>query len=154
MKRQKASNIYFNVTFFFLFTVQCTCSEKIYIFTFEVKIDHQLIISLGQWLWKLKWLFLPGGHLNILFVLKTKRTAVLKKRIYTWFPGWVQLKLLHKLPWNKNNITQLIPIFTQWGYCINWSSSRAELPEGVLGLNLVVQQSALGQNWYLKVSLS
>lgn len=38
MKRQKASNIYFAATHF---TVQCTCSEKIHIFTFKVKIDHQ-----------------------------------------------------------------------------------------------------------------
>lgn len=53
MKRQKASSIYFVVT---CFTVQCTCHEKIYLFTFEIKIDHQLIISPGALLQKLKWL--------------------------------------------------------------------------------------------------
>lgn len=62
-------------------TVQCTCSEKIYIFIFEVKIDHQLIISLGPQLQRLKWLFPPLAHLNTGFVLKTKRMAVLKERV-------------------------------------------------------------------------
>lgn len=78
MKRQKASNIYFAVTHF---TIQCSCREKIYMFAFDVKIDHQLIISPGLLLQKLKWLFPPLAHLNIVFVLKTERMAVLKKRV-------------------------------------------------------------------------
>lgn len=54
---------------------------KKYTFAFDVKIDHQLIISPGPLLQKLKWLFPPLAHLNIVFVLKTERMAVLKKRV-------------------------------------------------------------------------
>ena len=63
------------------FTVQCTCSEKIHIFTFEVKIDHQLIISPGPQLQRLKWLLPPLAYLKTGFVLKTRRMAVLKERV-------------------------------------------------------------------------
>lgn len=93
MKRQKASNIYFAVP---RFTVQCNCSEKIYIFTFEVKIDHQLISSPGPQLQGVKWLFPPLAHLNAGFVLKTKRMA--KGKGTPQLPGWLQLKPSHKLP--------------------------------------------------------
>lgn len=79
MKRQKASNIYFAVT---LFTVQCTCSEKnihfFFFFTFEIKIDHQLILSLPIAM-KTKMALLASGSLKYLICAEDKRMAVLKK---------------------------------------------------------------------------
>lgn len=104
MKRQNASNIYFTVTHF-----TCTCNEKIYIFTFEVKIDHQLIFSPGPQLQKLEWLFPPVAHLDILFVLKTKRMAVLKKRVHL-VPkvGAAEALTQVALKQSKNNTSQLI----------------------------------------------
>lgn len=106
MKRQNASNIYFTVTHF---TIQCTCHEKIYIFTFEVKIDHQLIFSPGPLLQKLEWLFPLVAHLNILFVLKTKRMSVLKKRVHLVLNvGAAEALTQIALKQSKNNTSQLI----------------------------------------------
>lgn len=140
MKRQKASNIYFAVTHF---TIQCSCCEKIYMFAFDVKIDHQLIISPGPLLQKLKWLFPPLAHLSIVFVLRTERMAVLKKRVCS-APKVGAAETLTPASLKQNNTTQL----TQ-------SSDNGVIAstEGALGSSPVVQQNAWGQNWYLNVSL-
>lgn len=91
------------------FNVQCTCSEKIYTFTLKVKIDHQLILSPGPLQWRLKWPFLPLAFLNIIFALKTKRMAMLKKKVHP-VPkidtGEVLIQVA--LRPNKNNKTQPI----------------------------------------------
>lgn len=113
MKTQKASNIYFTVT---CFTVQFTCHEKIYIFTFKVKIDHQLILSSGPLLRQLKWLFPPVAHLNI-FGLKKNRMVVLKKKVHpvsrvgaTETLTQVALKQnkTTKFSWSRHNIMGLL----------------------------------------------
>lgn len=140
MKRQKASNIYFAGTHF---TVQCTCSEKIYIFTFKVKIDHQLILSPGPQLWRRKWLFPPLAHLNTGFVLETKRMAVPKKRVYP-VPKAAAGEALTPaaLKHNRTNTTQWIPSPYK-GSPHHWFHSPTELPEGALGRSPAVLQGAL-----------
>lgn len=80
MKREKASNIYFAVTHF---TVQCTCSEKIYTFTLKVKIDHQLILSPGPPTGIKPGMAPPAsGFLEHCICAEDKKNGVLKKRVH------------------------------------------------------------------------
>lgn len=123
MKRRKASNIYFAVTHF---TVQCTCREKIYIFTFEVKIDHQLIVSPGPLLQKLKWLFPPGAHS---YCAEDKKNGSAKEKGISgswggcsWSPHTSCLKT------KENNTTQL----TQSSYTMGLLHQLKELWDLVL----------------------
>ena len=108
MKRQKASSIYFTVT---CFTVQCTCHEKIYIFTFKIKIDHQLIISPGPLLQKLKWL----SHLWFTWTYlcwRNKRIAVLKEKVYS-VPNVCAVEALPQVALKQNKHNSVDPIIIQ-----------------------------------------
>lgn len=135
MKRQKASSIYFVVT---CFTLQSTCHEKIYIFTFKIKIDHQFTISPGPLLQKLKWL----SHLHIWTYLcwRNKRRAVLKEKGCP-VPNMCAAKALTQVALKQKQHNSVDPITIQ---CVlhqlfhyqgraPWRSFRMELlPEGFL----------------------